>query len=92
MRLRVRGIPTEEHERLRRGGPDAHGQAPLIERVEGGRSPCRHCLGIIAEGENKMVLAYRPFAGSPQPYSETGPIFLHHDECPRCDSEALPNW
>jgi hypothetical protein len=91
MTLRVRGIPTDEVDRLRHGGPDANGQ-PAIRRVaEGLANPCRHCIGLIAEGETKLVLAYRPFDRL-QPYAETGPIFLHADRCERYDADALPAW
>jgi hypothetical protein len=38
------------------------------------------------------VLAYRPFAGPPQPYAETGPIFLHQKACTRYESEVPPAW
>jgi hypothetical protein len=54
-------------------------------------NPCRHCLGLIAEGDRKLVLAYRPFDAL-QPYAETGPIFLHKDPCARCESDVLPAW
>jgi hypothetical protein len=91
MDLKVRGIPTVEVARFRQGQPDANGQPPLVRVAEGLANPCRHCLGLIAEGEAKLVLAYRPFAAL-QPYAETGPIFLHQDECPRYDSPALPEW
>lgn len=92
MALRVKGIETAEFERLIGGGTDAHGQTPLIRKAEGLANPCRHCLGLIREGEPKLVLAYRPFEGGPQPYAETGPIFLHDTHCPRYDRDALPGW
>ena len=91
MRLAVRGIPTPHAKQLRRGGPDAHGQAALRRRAEGSGNPCRHCLRLIDEGEDKLVLAYRPFTGL-QPYAETGPIFLHARGCERYDGDALPAW
>ena len=91
MKLHVRGIPTEEFDRFRRGGSDANGQPALLRVAEGVANPCRHCLGLIAEGSEKLVLAYRPFADL-QPYAETGPIFLHNETCPRYESEALPAW
>jgi hypothetical protein len=91
MRLAVRGIPSEEVERFRRGSPDANGQPALTRIAEGIANPCRHCLGLIAEGEEKLVLAYRPFAAL-QPYAETGPIFLHGTACQRYQAEALPKW
>lgn len=89
--LQVQGIPTDHVDRLRRGGPDANGQPALVRVAEGLANPCRHCLGLIAEGERKLVLAYRPFE-APQPYAETGPIFLHADPCEHYDTDALPAW
>jgi len=90
-KLIVRGIPTEHAQALQAGGTDAHGQAPLAARAEGLGNPCRHCLQLIAEGDTKLVLAYRPFE-RPQPYAETGPVFLHQAACERYESESLPGW
>ena len=91
MTLHVRGIPTDHVERIRRGDPDANGQPALVRVAEGLANPCRHCLGLITEGDAKLVLAYRPFDVR-QPYAETGPIFLHRDPCERYESDALPPW
>jgi Protein of unknown function (DUF1203) len=91
MRLSVRGIPSGEVDRIRRGGGDANGQPALIRIAEGAANPCRHCLGLIAEGERKLVLAYRPFADL-HPYAETGPIFLHEERCERYHADSLPGW
>lgn len=91
MDLRVTGIPSDEVEALRAGGPDANGQSPQRYLGQGMPDPCRHCLGMIAEGQSKLVLAYRPFAAL-QPYAEAGPIFLHGDDCPRYDGGELPGW
>ena len=91
MEIRVRGIPTDEVDRIRHGGPDANGQPALVRVAEGVANPCRHCLGLIAEGAPKLVLAYRPFE-APQPYAEIGPIFLHRDACARYDGAAVPGW
>jgi len=87
----VRGIATEHAQALRTGGHDAHGQPPLIAVSQGLGNPCRHCLQLIAEGDTKLVLAYRPFS-KPQPYAETGPIFLHHADCERYEADRLPAW
>ena len=43
MQLRVRGIPTDEVDRIRRGGIDANGQPALLRPAEGLANPCRHC-------------------------------------------------
>jgi hypothetical protein len=91
MRLQIRGIPTDHVEQIRRGAPDANGQPALVRVAEGLANPCRHCLGLIAEGDAKLVLAYRPFDAL-QPYAETGPIFLHRDPCARYESDAMPDW
>jgi Protein of unknown function (DUF1203) len=91
MQLRIQGIPTDHVTHLRAGGLDANGQPPVISRAAGGRNPCRHCLGLIADGDQMLVLAYRPF-DRVQPYAELGPIFVHHDACPRYDQPELPRW
>ena len=91
MELRVRGIPPDECERLRAGGPDANGRPPLRRVAEGVANPCRHCLGLIAEGDEKLVLGYRPFPAL-QPYAETGPVFLHARACARYEAGVLPAW
>ncbi len=91
MKLVVRGIESGEVARIRRGGADANGQPALTRVAEGVANPCRHCLGLIAEGDEKLVLAHRPFA-APQPYAETGPIFLHKRACERYESAELPDW
>lgn len=91
MKLQIRGIPTGECELIWRGGPDANGQPALVRVAQGLANPCRHCLQLIAEGEKKLVLAYRPFEKL-QPYAETGPIFLHAQPCNRYESEVVPPW
>lgn len=91
MELRVRGIPTDFVSQVRRGGGDAHGQPALVRQAQGAANPCRHCLGLIGPGQDKLVLAYRPFPAA-QPYAETGPIFLHAGDCPAYDAPALPAW
>lgn len=91
MKLKIQGIATGEVERLRRGGLDSNGQAALRRVAEGPANPCRHCMQLIAEGDEKLVLAWRPFEHA-QPYAETGPVFLHAASCPRYDSDRMPDW
>lgn len=91
MHLSIRGIPTEQVESIRQGALDANGQPALSRVAEGVANPCRHCLQLIPEGEQKLVLAYRPFDGV-HPYAELGPIFLHAKPCERYESDALPAW
>lgn len=91
MRLVVRGIPTQHAEHLRTGGFDANGHPAVVKTAEGKANPCRHCLQLIAKGGDTLVLSYRPFP-EPQPYAESGPIFLHKSACIRYDAEVLPAW
>jgi hypothetical protein len=92
MSLRIQGIATAAYMRLRGGGLDAYGQVPVRRVVDGPANPCRHCLQLIAVGETKLVLAFRPFDAGAQPYAETGPIFLHDRDCARYDSQQPPAW
>ncbi len=80
MAIRFSGLPTEEVRALQASGPDAYGNEPERRISDGEGTPCRHCLRKVAKGEPYLVLAYRPFQ-SLQPYAETGPIFLHANEC-----------
>ena len=91
MKLRIEGIPSDEVARLRNGGADANGQPALQRVAEAGANPCRHCLGLIAEGSPMLVLSYRPFT-TVQPYAETGPIFLHAESCQRHEGDQVPGW
>lgn len=91
MGFMVRGIDTAHVEALRGGAGDANGQPAVRTLAAGAGNPCRHCLGLIAEGEGKLVLAYRPFLAL-QPYAEVGPIFLHERACGRYESDRLPAW
>ena len=87
--LRYWGMPTALAEAYRAGAVDANGQ--VAERhvsAEGGES-CRHCLGTVAAGEAYLILGYRPFP-APQPYAETGPVFLHAEACAAPDG-AFPD-
>lgn len=92
MPIRFTPIPTETARRHQAGGPDAHGQTPERTLSDGGGNPCRHCLRMIPQGKGMLILAHRPFP-APQPYAETGPIFLCADPqtCLAPDGgEALP--
>lgn len=89
--LTFTAMPSDVAEQYRAGAPDAYGMAPESAISSGGGTPCRHCLGMVAAGERYLILAYRPFP-APQPYAETGPIFLHAEPCERYagDSDLPP--
>ena len=87
--MRYVAIPTPVVRALQAGGVDANGQAPERQRAESGGNPCRHCLKMIPEGAEMLVLAHRPFP-APQPYAEVGPIFLCAEPCEAGGGGELP--
>lgn len=89
MTLRYIPMSTREAEHLWRGGRDAYGN--LSERLisDGDGVPCRHCLRNVSAGDAYLVFSLRPFT-SLQPYAETGPVFMHAEECPAYGENARP--
>lgn len=87
-RIHIQALPTEIA-RGYQGGVDAHGKPPERGISDGGRIPCRHCLGDIPSGEEYLLLAHRPFRAA-QPFAETGPVFLCAKPCERFRGEDLP--
>lgn len=90
MSLIFTALPTAVVAPLRAGAPDAYGQPPERHVSDGSGNPCGHCLRDIEAGAGMLVLAFCPFP-KPQPYAETGPIFLCAADCDRHqDSARLP--
>lgn len=89
MTIRFVPLPTETVRALQAGEPDAHGQRPERRISDGNGVPCRHCLAQVPAGQGYLVLAHRPFP-APQPYAETGPIFLCADACEPGGGTELP--
>lgn len=70
--------------------PDANGNLPERYISDGSGIPCRSCLTDVKQGEPYLLLAHRPFPHS-QPYAETGPIFIHADNCTRyTETQSVP--
>jgi hypothetical protein len=83
-------IPTETARRYQAGGEDANGQRPEHTLSDGDGNPCRHCLRFIPRGRGMLILSHRPFP-APQPYAETGPVFLCAEHCDApADQAAFP--
>lgn len=87
--MRFTPIPTPQARAYQSGGPDANGQAPERHISDGQGNPCRHCLRMIPQGAEMLVLAHRPFP-APQPYAEIGPIFLCAAPCEAGGGPDLP--
>lgn len=81
-------LPKDHVDAIRLGEPDSNGQVP--ERmIASADLPCRACLGLIKGGGSALLISYRPFRHV-QPYAETGPIFIHAEDCGSYDSAQVP--
>ena len=89
MTIRFTPMPTTVARAYQAGGADANGQRPERQVSDGGGNPCRHCLQMIPEGADMLVLAHRPFP-APQPYAELGPVFLCADACTAGGGAEVP--
>jgi len=89
MTLIYRAMPTEGARAYQRGCVDAYGNKPQHFVSDGDGNPCRHCLRMISEGEEALLIAYRPFT-TVQAFAETGPIFLHARECAQGGGAEVP--
>ena len=88
--IRFVAMTTTMARHYQSGGADANGQAPETHKSDGDGVPCRHCLKNVKAGDKYLILAHRPFP-APQPYAESGPIFLPADECVRyAESGQMP--
>lgn len=95
MILEYQPLDSDLARALRAGAPDANGQPAERGAISDGIGvPCRHCLNDVPAGAEYLILAHRPFP-APQPYAETGPIFLCAADCPAwtgdpADERGLP--
>ena len=89
MTIRFTPIPTRTARAYQSGGRDANDQPPERHISDGGGNPCRHCLQMIPEGAEMLILAHRPFPAR-QPYAEIGPVFLCAEACEAGGGAQLP--
>lgn len=87
--IKFTAMPTATARALRAGDADANGQPAERHVSDGDGVPCRHCLSYVGKDVPFLIAAYRPFP-APQPYAETGPIFLHAEDCARWRGEGVP--
>ena len=80
--FRIVPVSTEVAEAARRAANAGAADHALITVDSPESSPCRHCLNWAQPGEQVVLFPYAaiPFG---HPYSETGPIFVHADQCQR---------
>src|SRR6476620_3754088 len=79
-RFQIIPLPTEIADAARRVVKAGAADHALITVDLPGSSPCRHCLRWAQPGERVILF---PYAAIPDghPCSETGPIFVHANEC-----------
>ena len=80
--FRIIPLPTEIADAARRAVNAGAADHELITVDSPGSSPCRHCLRWAHPGDRVILFPYAAIP-SGRPYSETGPIFAHADECER---------
>ena len=80
--FRILPLPTEIAEGARHAVKAGASDHAIVSADSPGSSPCRHCLRWAHPGERVILFPYAAIP-SGHPYSETGPIFVHADECQR---------
>ena len=80
--FRIISLPTEIANAARRAVNASAADHALITVDTPESAPCRHCLRWAQPGERVILFPYAAIP-SGQPYSETGPIFVHADGCER---------
>ena len=80
--FRIVPLPTEIAEAARHTGKAGAADHAIMVAHLPHAYPCRHCLRWAQSGEQVILFPYAAIP-SGHPYSETGPIFVHADECQR---------
>jgi hypothetical protein len=80
--FRILPLSTEIADAARRAANAGAADHALVTADSPGSSPCRHCLRWAQPGERVILFPYATIP-SGHPYSETGPIFVHANECQR---------
>ena len=58
---------------------------PVHAEIAAGYGPCRSCLNVFREGqERRLLFTYNPFDGL-DAYPSPGPVFIHKTECSTYD-------
>lgn len=79
----VIAIPTEVADYVRASGKSPVYGFPAHKEVAAGRAPCRHCLNLIQEQQEELLLfIYDPFREMGAP-PLPGPVYLHSKNCMR---------
>jgi hypothetical protein len=90
MRYKVRGVPQEVADEVRRTRLAPGYGHPAHLEIAGGTGPCRCCLRPFVPGHDRRLLfTYRPSADSGS-LMAPGPVFIHADHCEAFDGDGFP--
>jgi hypothetical protein len=80
--FRILPLPTEIAEAARHAVEAGASDHAIVSANSPESAPCRHCLRWAQPGERVILFPYAAIP-SGHPFSETGPIFVHANECQR---------
>ena len=80
--FRIIPLKTDVADTARRKARAGAADHLLVEVDLPRRYPCRHCLRWGEPGESVILFPFAAIAPG-HPYSESGPIFVHAEECER---------
>jgi len=80
--FRIVPLPSEVAERARRAAEAGAADHAVVLADSPSGYPCRHCLHFAKPGERLILFPYAAIPAG-HPYSESGPIFVHAEQCER---------
>ncbi|MFL6514237.1 MAG: DUF1203 domain-containing protein [Chthoniobacterales bacterium] len=89
-KFRFVALPSAIAEDARRAASENRPDHRLVTVEEPHTAPCRHCLEWAQPGERVILFPYHAVAVG-RPYSESGPIFVHAESCPRYEDQSYPS-
>lgn len=79
---RIVPLPTALADAARQAGASGAPDHEFVVTDSPETFPCRHCLRWAQPGERLVLFPFAAIAPG-RPYSETGPVFVHAEECER---------
>src|SRR4051794_2318231 len=89
LNFRVVALPTQVADAARKAAVENRPDHRLVEVDSPNTAPCRHCLRWAKPAEQVILFPYQSIQ-SGQPYSESGPIFVHAAPCERYEEPVYP--
>jgi hypothetical protein len=90
MQFKVRGIPQEVADEVRRTRLSPGYGHPAHREVARGTGPCRCCLRPFVPGrDERLLFTYRPSCGDS--LMAPGPVFVHAEHCEAYAGDGFPD-